>query len=331
MRARGSGWIVAVVVALATIGARAQQRDPAAAELLFREARKALARGKTEEACAKFAESQRLDPGAGTLINLAACREKLGQLATAWENWQAALRTLPPEDDRRPAVQKRAQALESRLPRLEIKPAPGAPPDLRVKRGEVELGPAAFGLPLPVDPGEHTVEVSSPAHDSRRYTVTLREAEKKLLLVEPGPARVEPKPALTPAPAPVPPPRPAPVEAPPPAQPSNATRTIGFVVAGAGAVSLLVGGVTGALALDKKNELDEECVDAAAGRECSPAGLDAADTGETYATISTITVAAGVVAVGVGAWLILSGGSTPIAAGVQPTTGGALAGVRGAF
>src|SRR5215218_1432346 len=43
-----------------------------------------MAAGKTAEACAVFEQSQKLEATVSTLVNLAACREKLGQLATAW-------------------------------------------------------------------------------------------------------------------------------------------------------------------------------------------------------------------------------------------------------
>src|SRR6185295_14702479 len=90
--------------------ARAQARDPAAAEALFSAGREAFEKGDYATACPKFEESHRLDPGAGALINLAACREKLGKLASAWESWQQALRWLGPDDERRAGVEQRAAA-----------------------------------------------------------------------------------------------------------------------------------------------------------------------------------------------------------------------------
>jgi hypothetical protein len=53
------------------------------AEVLFRDGRSLMTAGKVAEACAAFEQSQKLEPAVPTLINLAACREKLGQLATA--------------------------------------------------------------------------------------------------------------------------------------------------------------------------------------------------------------------------------------------------------
>src|SRR5690606_14140042 len=114
-----------ICCALVAGHAAAQARDPAAAAVLFREGRDALAAGRTEEACAKFAESHRLDPAAGTLINWAACEEKLGRLASAWEKWQRALANLPAGDERRKGVEQRARALEARVPKLTITLAAG--------------------------------------------------------------------------------------------------------------------------------------------------------------------------------------------------------------
>jgi hypothetical protein len=52
--------------------------------VLFRQGRDLLAAGKVAEACSAFEESQKLEPAVTTLFNLAGCREKLGQFATAW-------------------------------------------------------------------------------------------------------------------------------------------------------------------------------------------------------------------------------------------------------
>src|SRR5262245_52199416 len=68
--------------------------ERAAAQVLFDEGRKLLKDEKIELACAKFAESMRLDHAVGTQLNLADCYEKLGRTASAWINWvEAAARS----------------------------------------------------------------------------------------------------------------------------------------------------------------------------------------------------------------------------------------------
>ena len=67
------------------VSSRAEAQPTAAiAEQLFRDGRALIGQGKFDEACEKFAASQRLAPAIGTLLNLAVCREKQGRDATAW-------------------------------------------------------------------------------------------------------------------------------------------------------------------------------------------------------------------------------------------------------
>jgi len=212
--------------------AGAQRGDAAAAEQLFAAGREAFERRDFASACPKFEESQRLDPAAGTLINLAACYEKLGRLASAWETWRGALQVLTPSDERRPAVERLAEAMEKRVPRLFIELAPGAPAGTRVARDSVDLGAASLGVGLPVDPGRHLVIVTAPGRLERRYDVEVGEGKVHKLVVEPGEAR-----HATAAPSTASPAVPAPL---PPAAPvadrfasSGGTRTIGYVVADA--------------------------------------------------------------------------------------------------
>src|ERR1043165_7438851 len=69
---------------LLAVAAPAHAQSKAQAEVLFRRGVELMDAGKVDEACDAFEDSQKLDPVTSTLLNLAACREKRGQLATAW-------------------------------------------------------------------------------------------------------------------------------------------------------------------------------------------------------------------------------------------------------
>jgi hypothetical protein len=77
--------VLSLAVGLAVSSpAWAQSGDRAGAEALFEAGREALDKGDYEVACQRFEESNRLESAAGTILNLANCREQLGQLASAW-------------------------------------------------------------------------------------------------------------------------------------------------------------------------------------------------------------------------------------------------------
>lgn len=158
----------------------------AAAEALFESGHEAMSRGDYDTACARFAESNRLDPAVGSLLNLAACEEKRGRLATSWQLFKRVMSDLPPGDDRYPIAQRRASALRPRVPHVTLKLASDAPKQTTVKYGAVVLGQASFDVPLPFDPGEHTLLVGAPEREARSYTVKVAEGETKVLTVGPG-------------------------------------------------------------------------------------------------------------------------------------------------
>jgi tetratricopeptide (TPR) repeat protein len=184
------GWRFAPIVAAfmcLTAAARpaAAQSDSAAARALFSEGRELMAAEKYAEACPKFEESLRLDQGMGTQFNLAHCWEKLGRTASAWALFLdvAAAARAGNQPDRETAAKERAAALEPKLTRLRITfPEPAL--EAKIYRNGQEVRQAAWGTPMPVDPGSHliratargkqdwTQEVKVPA-TSRTFSVTV--------------------------------------------------------------------------------------------------------------------------------------------------------------
>lgn len=286
-----------IVVALALCAgapvASAQSADPAAAEALFREGRKLADAGDYAGACAKFSESERLEPAIGTVFNIGDCEERQGHLARAWTLYRQVVQRLPPNDGRRVIAEKRVAALEPKLPRLSVRLQSGAPAGSRIERDGVELGSASLGSELPVDPGEHVVLVSAPGHETREFRVTMREAEVLTLDVAPG-APVTQRNAEPP---------------PPPAtsQPSSSSgqRTAGYVIGGLGLAGLVTGAIAGYLVLDAKSTVDEDCD---AEKRCGPEGVDAAESGKTFGVVTTVGLAVGALGLGVGSYLVLSAG-----------------------
>src|SRR4051812_25432076 len=131
--------------------------DVAAAQALFEEGRALMKQGQTQEACPKFEESQRLDPGLGTQFNLANCLEQQGKLASAYalftEVADAARATGQSERER--VARARAEAVEPQLTKLAILVPKGSSRELTVERDGVPVAQAEWGSPVPVDPGVH--------------------------------------------------------------------------------------------------------------------------------------------------------------------------------
>src|SRR5882724_4922471 len=136
------GWSGLLLVSALLISARGRaddSRDPAAAEALFRQGRAAAQSQDFSTACAKFRESNRLDPAVGTVFNIADCEEKLGRLATSWTLFQEVVQRLPPADNRRAIAEQRAGKLEPRVPKLSIRLARSDRSDVTVRRDGVSL------------------------------------------------------------------------------------------------------------------------------------------------------------------------------------------------
>jgi hypothetical protein len=190
-RAFPFSFVVAATMAM-SFAARADDVDKpeqkAAAQALFERGRALVEQGQFAEACPKFAESQRLDPGIGTLLWLADCYESSGRTASAWASFkEAAAAASLRHDDRERVARERAADLEPHLSRLSIAPAPDAPTStLEVRRDGMTIGSAEWGLPLPLDPGPHTVAATAPGRRSWSVTVVVEPTGSMLSVTIPA-------------------------------------------------------------------------------------------------------------------------------------------------
>ena len=304
-----------LALALASLTPEALARDPeaAAADAMFAEARRLLAAGDVKAACPKFAESYRLDPALGSLLNLAACHEKEGRVATAWSEYRdAEAQALKAKDDKRAAYSKKqAAAIEPRVPRLAIA-VTETPPGFAVTRNAAPVGEAAYGMSLPIDPGPQDLAATAPGRERWTKRVTLAEGAR-LRLVVPDLAVAKEAPAVaakhspgpvdstTTAPLPSTPPEPL---APPP---SSGHRVAGFAVGGVGLAALAAGAVFAGLTAGQKAAADERCPN----KQCDALGLDDIATARTYAWVSDLTFGAGGALVLIGGILALTAKPTP--------------------
>jgi hypothetical protein len=250
--ARRSLWWLSAACTLAAPGvARAQSSsDAATARALFTEGRKLLDEGKVEQACPKFQESLRLKPGIGTRFNLADCWEKSGRTASAWGEFLEVANAAKAQGqkDRESVARERARALEGKLSYLVIE-TEETDPELRVTRDGVEVGRGAFGTAVPIDPGVHAVEASSPNKKPWTASEDIKGGQKARVSI---PRLLPLASEAPPAPAPVaqggaeaPPAPSAPV-----AQPQDTAssglgtqRTLGLGLGGLGVIGLTVGTV----------------------------------------------------------------------------------------
>ena len=170
-RARSGGLIVSLALAASTLCRPAAAADPATATMLFNEGRRLASAGHYAEACPKFEESERLDPGIGTQFNLADCYQHIDRFASAWalvlDGASSAGGT--GQQARENLARKRALALEPKVSKLMIA-TPRNSTGLEVRRNGESVRAMLWNSPVPVDPGSYTVEASAP-HKKKWSTV----------------------------------------------------------------------------------------------------------------------------------------------------------------
>jgi hypothetical protein len=180
--------LFAVFVASLTSTSAHAQSAGARADALFRDGKELLAAGKTLEACAAFDASQKAAPSLSTKLHQANCREKAGQLATAWSLFSSVVReSAAASDDFSRQLQgiaaKREAALRPRLSTLTVAVMPPSE-GLEVRVNGVVLRSSDWNNAVPVDGGRYTITAQAPHREpwfSRIVVPAERGAESVLV------------------------------------------------------------------------------------------------------------------------------------------------------
>jgi hypothetical protein len=287
--------LLAAVATVATARARAEPTDTdrVLAQTLFEQGRQLMEAGRYPEACPKLAESQRLDPGGGTLLNLAICHEAEGRTATAWAELNEALGVAKRDNraDREQTARERIANLEGKLSTITVSVSAGARvPGLQVRIDGVAIGSAAWDTPTPVDPGLH--EVSAQAPGKAPYKRALRVAtngDRQTVAVPPFLDSADRRASAAEAPRA------------PATRSTDVRRTAGLALGGVGLAAVGVGTFFGVRAASQKSDSDAHCSPA-----CDQQGVDAWSAAKTSALVADLGIGIGVAAIAAATVLVLT-------------------------
>jgi hypothetical protein len=329
-----------VLASVCLISAPAIAEDPVDEQrinAIFAEARAAFVAGDFAEACPKFEEVVRLKPGLGARIGLGDCYRAQGRLAKAWEVYIDVIDDVPDLVKKakgfteQSKVKKRGDEARDRIKEIEPKlgwmvlVVPEAVSNLDGLALQVDGLPVErtkFGVRLPMDRGEHVVDVSAKGKKTWEKTVALVEGAELSITVQPleeetAPTKTGPTENPLPPPTEVKPPSdssgPIGANKPPPdtIKPSPETkasfftppRIVGLSLGVVGAGVLVGGAVLGSTAIEKRDasEAGGNCI----ANRCNEMGLALRQESLAAANASTGLFVVGGVALAAGLTLIL--------------------------
>ena len=304
-RPLAAGYACSIACLLFVASASAQ--DTATAGALFEKGVADMEAGHFDSACPAIEESQRIDPRPGTLFTVAECQARWGKVASAAARYQEYVdlvsRLAPDQQARHKArvdiARTQLAKLKPTVPTLTLVLPADAPPGTFVTRNGEVLKGAALGLALPVDPGEYLIVTHLPNRTESETRTAIQLGEAKRIALELPTAQLPTPPPLVNA-SPNPDSR---AQESPPQTHGTGRKTAAYVAGGVGVAGVALGSVTGIVVLGKKHTVSDNCH---AG-SCNDAGLSAANSGKTLATISDIGFGVGIAGLAVGAILWLTG------------------------
>lgn len=321
------GWAASLLLAMVIGAGSVAHAEPssatiAGAQVLVGEGRKLRAAGDLAGARERFESAYLLIPTPIIGLDLGKARAALGYLieARAILLESSALPPIAKESEESKGARAEsialAKELEGRIPTLAVVvEGVEAGPKITVAVDGAELPDGDAKTPRNVNPGKHVVVVR--ADDRvRRVDVTVAEKEAKTATVT-FPPIAQPEP-----------PKPAeskPLPSPPETRVSKLAY-VGFAVAGAG---LVVGSVTGLIALGRAHEFSTSCAEY--NFQCPPWTRAKYDSSRRYGNVSTVSFIIGGAGLALGVYGLLNRETVPSSPSVSLSLGLGRVGLEGAF
>jgi hypothetical protein len=264
----------------------------AEADQLFRDGVELMRADNCPDAIPKFFNSAQLDRSAGALVNLATCYARLGRTASAYRAYRhgqdAAIEEGNPQlRDRAAQGMSRLEPVLSRL--VIVPPRTTGPVSLRLNGEPLLLSDTD---PVPLDPGDNTIEAAIPGRIAWRHRVVVTERGSTIVV------QVPELPELTPR-----------------VEPAN-WRTGAVVLGGAGLASIVLGSIMAVSA-----EVSEKQSAAGCPGDCNAEGNSLREAALRKARVSTWLVGTGALLTGGGIALWVASPAQRSTATVSPWLG----------
>lgn len=289
-------WMLLLLLVWVSDGWAQSEADTATARELAQEANSALEQKDYQRAADLFGRAEKLHHAPTLLVGLARAYTGLGKYVEAREAYNKALREELPSNAN-PALKKAVEdaklevvALEDKIGWVTIQVEGAQEPKVTIDDQNVAV--ASLGVKRAVNPGVHVVRAIADGYKSAEASVEIeagasKDVELKLEIDPNAKVSEDPKPdgggAATSSGSP------------------STLQIVGFVGIGVGAAGLIVGAVTGGLAMGKHNELEDNCPDG----QCPGSQRDNLDAFRTLGTVSTVGFVVGGVLAAAGIVLVI--------------------------
>jgi hypothetical protein len=282
-RSRVGYQLLSAMLVLWSAGARAADEPGSDADAWFQRGVTLMRADDCTDAIPAFLKSDELDTSAAALVNLGSCYAHLRRKARAWNAYEKAANAARLEGNS--VLEQRAleamAVLGPTLTKVQIV-TPRDSPHLSIRLNGEALSDYD-GQPIPLDPGENTIEAAEPGKEPWRRTITANELGATLVIQVPDLRFASG-------------PRSAREAFPHEAAKQLDLRLPGILVSGTGLAAIVVGSVLGLSAQHTYRESRNNCI----GNRCTQAGVDQRDDAQTRAAASTALFGVGLVAVATG-------------------------------